>query len=194
MWNEDLHPRVVVQTAPTLEPITLDEVKEHLRHEETEDEAYLFALIRTAREKLEEELGRAFLQQTIDLTLDRFPEDGCYLYLPRSPVVSVTYVKYVDSGGSLVTWDPALYAISLPSVPPRIYPVYGQIWPYERSQMDAVQVRYIAGWGTTRGAVPEMLRLGLKTLIAHLYEYREAEAAIPQAVMNLVQGYRTSWT
>lgn len=84
-------------TPPSEEPLTLTEVKLHLRVENTDDNALITALIVAAREQAESITARALCTQTWELVLDAFPE-ACVLR--HSPVQSVTSVDYIDTDGA----------------------------------------------------------------------------------------------
>lgn len=116
-------------TPPTIEPVTLDEVKEHCRIDSAEDDNFLNNLITVARQEAEKITRRQLITATWELRLDHFP-GGCFIgswsgdysvnkklvpgrnqsdtiYLPMPPLQSVTPiapvviggVKYLDSAG-----------------------------------------------------------------------------------------------
>ena len=66
---------------PTEEPVTLEDLAQHVRQDNVDDDDYLEALIPAARELIEQSTGRAFIDQTWKLTLRDFPISG----LPRHP-------------------------------------------------------------------------------------------------------------
>ncbi|MGG2476239.1 head-tail connector protein, partial [Rhizobium sp. BR5] len=70
---------------PQVEPLTLAEVKAHLRLDTAEEDALLAALIRTAREHLERTTGLCLIRQTWRLYLDRWPPNGVIL-IGKGPV------------------------------------------------------------------------------------------------------------
>ena len=79
---------VTVVTAPTVEPISLAEAKQHLRFESTVEDALISALIVAARKHCETATRRAFVTQTLRLTRDTFPTwKECYQFrLPQPPL------------------------------------------------------------------------------------------------------------
>ncbi|MFN7104725.1 MAG: head-tail connector protein, partial [Pseudorhizobium sp.] len=78
-------------TPPTAEPLTLVEVKAHLRLDGGEEDALLLSLITTAREHLERETGLVLAARDFRLCLDDWPEEGI-LTIARGPVQAVTAV------------------------------------------------------------------------------------------------------
>lgn len=191
---------VNVKTAPTAEPLTLTETKLHLRVDSdiTDQDTLISALITAAREWAENFTRRSFVQRTLELRLDGFPGQ---LLLPRGPVVSVTSVKYTAQDGTLTTVAASLYQTDLYSVPARILPVFGAIWPVPGfGTLNAVVVEYEAGYAHTSGsptdmadAVPSAIKAAMKLMIGNWYENREAVSManvmpqeVPLAVKHLL--------
>lgn len=89
---------VSLVTAPTIEPITVQEAKDHLRIATFDDDAYIATLITVAREEVEDITRRAIMTQTWDYFIDGFP-DGYGITLPFGRLASVTSVKWKDEDG-----------------------------------------------------------------------------------------------
>lgn len=109
-------------TAPTIEPVTLEEIKEHCRIDGAEDDNLLTSLITVARQEAEKITRRQLITATWELRLDHFP-GGCFIgsgntnqlsyskklipgrgdsqtiYLPMPPLQSVTPIAPVVIGG-----------------------------------------------------------------------------------------------
>lgn len=156
------------------EPLGVDEAKAHLRvaADVTDEDAHIQSLVRAARELIEKHTGKALLTQTWELRLDAFPACG-EIRLPRPPLASVSSITYVDTAGSSQTWSSAEYQVDIYEEPGRIRPAYGYNWPSTRSQMNAVTVRYVAGYATAGDARLEPYRAAIKILVAEMYESRE---------------------
>lgn len=180
-------------TAPTYEPLGLQEVKDHLRVTHSDQDALISELIPAARRFAEGYTRRALITQTWDLLLDRFPK---LIELPRPPLQSVTSIAYVDATGTSQTLDAANYQIDAVSAPARVAPSYGNIWPQTYAEMNVVTVRYVAGYGDAGGDVPAGIRQAMLMLIGHLYENPEATisgtiiARVPMGVEYLLDPYR----
>ena len=184
-------------TAPTIEPVTLQEVKDHLRVDGTDDDALISALITAAREHVDGRdgwLGRALCTQTWDCHYDVFPDDGL-LYLPVAPVQSVTSVKYVDPDGAQQTFSSANYALGADlDWSPRVILGWDKSWPSIRAVPEAVTVRVVAGYAS----VPRPICQALLLLIGHWHEHREAVMEgtfreVPTTVSALLTPYRRRW-
>lgn len=186
-------------TGPATEPITLDDAKLHLRVEVTDEDALIDGLIVAAREYVENFTHRALVTQTWDLKLDGFP---CYsLELPKAPTASVTSISYVDTNGTTQTLSSALYTTDLPTGPHacagRIVLAYQQYYPQTRDVVNAVTVRFVAGYGTADD-VPASIKAAMKILIATWYRPgREAVnignivTAVPMTVDALLWPFKS---
>ncbi len=167
-------------TPPEDEPLTLKQVKQQVRREDvTDDDAYLLGiLIPAARSRAEKETGRQLLTATWDLRLDRFP-CGTFesIEIPKSPLLTVTGITYVDADGATQTWSSSAYVVDAPAGPsPKrgsITLAYGEYWPVTRYQANAVTVRFTAGYGTDGDTVPPRLLMAMLLDIGTMYEHRE---------------------
>ncbi len=157
-------------TAPTAEPVTLAEVKLHLRVEDNADDALIAALITAARQHAEHDTRRALVTQTWKLVLDAFPES--VITLDRAPVSAVVSVVYIDPEGVSQTLSAAGYQLDAVTEPCRLVPAYGSTWPATRAQVNAVTVTYTCGYGNP-DTVPESIKRWMLLRIGALYENRE---------------------
>ena len=193
-----------IKTAPTSEPLSLEEVRDHLLLEDTRHDSTLNGYLQAAREFVEDHCGRALMEQIITLYLDKFP--GGYgfdlaINLPRPPLKSVTSVKYVDTAGNqqtltvtddylaeaarLGSWDNAL---------PRVTLAWNKSWPATRVVINAVEVEYKVGV-TDKADVPKGIKQALRLMVGHFFNNREhsIEAnlqTIPLGVFDLLRNYR----
>lgn len=188
---------VVVITPPAQMPVSLEEAKLHLRVDFDDDDELITALIGAATKHLDGPdgwLGRALITQTLEYRADEFCE---VIRLPYPPLQSVTSVKYLDNDGVTQTLSTGVYrTIGGGASATSIVQVYGQSWPSIRYTDEAVQIRYVAGYGDDPEDIPEPIRQALLLMIGHLYENREAvlvgaNAMItPMAVDALASTYR----
>lgn len=170
-------------TEPTAEPIHLDEAKKHVRETTTSQDSVITSLIAGARQDAETETQRSLIATRWKLVLDSFPGPTLMgvpfgrpfslpadaIILPRSPLIQVVSIKYLDTSSTLQTLDPSLYTVddSSFSTPPRITPIFGQIWPVTLPQIGAVQVTFDAGYAApiTADAIADTITLiGWKAL------------------------------
>lgn len=183
-------------TAPTEQPVLLEELKDHLRVDGSDDDAYLHSLIYAATEYVEGVVGRSMVTQTWTLGLDSFPV-GNTIWLYKPPLVSVTSLKYTNSAGDQTTFSSDNYHVDTLSEPGRIVLKHNVSWPSATLQTaNAVEIIYVAG--SARNLVPEKLRHAVKFLAAHWYENRETvtDAKLsdaPLAVESLIASEKVHW-
>src|ERR1700743_40270 len=104
---------------PTIEPITLDEAKAHLKVDTTDDDALIGAIISAARSKAEWNTGRAFITQGGPYAVDGWPADNVF-ELPFPPLQSVTSVTATALDDTATALDPATYQVDTVSSPARV--------------------------------------------------------------------------
>lgn len=183
--------RLKLVTPPAVEPVSLDELKSHLRVDIADDDDYIGGLIMAAREYIEETTRRSLTTQTWRLSLDDWPDDD-EIELPRPPLQSIISFQYTDSDGITTDVDAGSYEIDTDSEPGQIVLANNQSWPdVILKAANPVQVTYVAGYGDAGSDVPGRLRHAIKLLAAHWYENREPVAAvklmpIPFAVESLI--------
>jgi uncharacterized phiE125 gp8 family phage protein len=165
---------LTVVTPPEIEPVSLADAKSHLRVDSTTEAADISALVAVARDYCERIQNRAYITQTLRLTLDRFPLYGGAIHLPRAPLQSVTELTYIDTTGVTRTLDDSLYRVDSESEPARITPAYGTSWPLTLDVTNALSVGYVAGSGNAERDVPAYARHAILLLVGHWYANREA--------------------
>lgn len=178
--------------APTVEPITLAEVKSHIRQDASVgsiEDAMLTRWIKSAREQAENLTQRYFVEQTWRLELDAFP---AAIELPRGPVLSVQSVKYQDASNVQQTLDPADYTVDKNGrYTSYIVPAYGKTWPTTYPHINSVLVEWKAGYGTDATSVPECVKDWMLLTIEDRYNNRGASVDIdikPNPFLDAILG------
>lgn len=171
--SNGVHEALTLVTAPTAEPLSAQEAKDHMRVDITTDDELIEALIGAARRKFEADTGRALCTRTYDLTLDGWP-CGDSITLPYPPLQSVTSITYYDTSNASATFASSSYFVDTASLPGRIVLGYGQSWPSVTLRpANGVVVRFVTGAGAA-SQVADSDKQALLLLIAHWYEHREA--------------------
>ncbi|KKL96986.1 hypothetical protein LCGC14_1839010 [marine sediment metagenome] len=183
-----------INVAPAVEPVSTADAKLHLRVDHAAEDALINTLIAAARQSAELFTGRAFITTTFTLTLDSFPS---VIIVPRPPLQSVTHVKYYDLDGIQQEFSDTLYDVDIETEPGRIVPAYNETWPSIRNRVNAVEVRFIAGYGAAAVNVPEAIVSAILLHVGHLYEHREdviigtISSQMPSGVHSLLWPYRS---
>ncbi len=156
-------------TARTEWPIELPEAKKHLREAGTSNDAYIQELIYAATDKVEGDCDLCLNEMTFDLLLDEFPET---IEIWKSPVSSITSVKYTDGDGNTQTVTNTNYDTDLYGRPARITPIDTYSWPATKDQINAVQVRFVTGYSSP-AVLPGDLRQAMYLLMTDFRDNRE---------------------
>ncbi len=177
---------------PSVEPVTLDEAKAHLRVTGSDENALITSLIAVARQAAEDYCQRSLITQRWQKTLDWFPPGA--IELSRGPVQSIVSVKYRDGGGVLQTLAGTEYLLDNGIDPASLVPAYGKAWPATQAVPNAVEVLYSTGYGDAAASVPGPIKSWMLLKLAELFEHREASAervAMPHPFVDcLLAPYR----
>jgi uncharacterized phiE125 gp8 family phage protein len=178
-------------TAPTVEPITLAQAKDHLRQDTDDEDDLISSLITAARRWAEAYTRRAFITQTWRLSFDAAdvpasvssdpvavalqiqPVAGSIITLPRPPLIDVMGITSYSTANVAATVAPATYLVDPYSTPGRVCLNDGQTWPTGLRAIDSLVVEYTAGYGATAAAVPYDIKAAIKRLVNTIYEQRE---------------------
>ena len=160
-----------VVTPATSNPITLTEAKTHLKVDTTADDTFITNLIKSATSSAQEYTNRFFIQTTIQQVGDKW-EDISNLF--KSPVLSVTNIKYIDPDGTLQTLNTDIYFVDDVNKPARIGLKPNKSFPEIIDRLNAVQVNYVVGIAAGADEVDEGIRQALLLTIGNWYQNRQA--------------------
>lgn len=185
----------ILLSPPAIEPVTLEEIKVHAKIEHDVDDTLIGSLLCAARQWCEHYTRRAFIHQTWDLALSTVPQKR-YITLPRAPLAAITHVQLFDDADNLSAWDAQNYFTDMCSNPGKLVLRNGSCWPSPQRCAGGMVVTYVAGYGDSGMDVPEPIKLAIKQLALHWYEYRgdsvhETMAAkAPLTIEVLLDPYR----
>lgn len=176
--------------APASQIVELQDAKDHLRVDDMAGEDfYISGLISAASGAIEEMTGRSVVAQTWEMSL---PYVAGKVYLPKSPVQSVSTISYYDAGNASQTLTVSDYYLFKDQDRAWLEPKPNVVWPTTYSRADAVTITFVAGYST----VPQELKQAALLLIEHWYEHRgatEGGAEMPYAVQSLVGLHKIGW-
>lgn len=182
-------------TAPAAEPVTAAEVKATTGLTAADGmDTVIDSRIKEAREYVEQVLGRALITQTWELSLDCF--DAETIELPKPPAASVTSIKYLDTDNAEQTLPIAYYTLDDYIQPAAVVLNSGYSWPGTYAAVNAVKVRYVAGYGAAAASVPGPIKEAIMIIVGHWMRFQPAIEAgisitrIPMAALDLLQPYR----
>jgi uncharacterized phiE125 gp8 family phage protein len=179
----------ILVDGPAVEPVSLADMKAHLRVDDDAEDALIEGLVKAARLMVEAASRRLLVSQTWRVLLDRWPEGGTLL-LPLSPLMAVEAITVADAFGAEVAIpaeridadglsDPPRIAVSDPPIPGR--------------PRNGIAVTLRVGFGATPEDVPATLRLAVKMIVARWFENRgdiAGDQILPPDALALVAPFR----
>ena len=156
-----------------IEPITMPEIKAHLRIGFDDEDALIYSMLSAAREYVEKLTSQAIMPQTVKAYYSALPETAGFINLPLSNAISITSVKYLDGAGVQQTVSSGDYYLTV-GQPSRVYFKTG--FAGITAQPDSVEVIYTAGYGAAPYLpLSQTVKAAIMVLTADMYENREAQ-------------------
>jgi len=181
--------------APLVSPVSLEDVRSHLRIDHTDEDPVLALYIDAATQYLDGPqgiLGKSIVTQSWRQDYAGFASP---LLLPIQPVQSVTEITYYDAANVSAVLAPSVYTL-VPNAygGPQIVLAAGQSWPSSYVRDDAVSVTFVAGYGDPL-LVPAPVRQAMLLLIGDWYARREMSgeaklSELPIAFHMLIANFR----
>lgn len=189
-------------------PITIQAMKDYLRVDGSQDDELIAAHINTAVEAIKQYTRRAIKTETFVFKADGFADangddrllqlgpgvhtgsrpyllgGGETLDLPFPPLQSVTSVVTYDRGNNALTFSASLYGVDLQSG--RIYLNEGETWPSDLRAQDAVEITYVAGYGS--GNIPAPILQAIRLHVEGMYD--GTCMGLSADIMGLLAPYR----
>lgn len=168
---------------PTDLAVSLERVKQHLRVTSTDQDDLIELYIKAATRQIDGPTYRGIClkPQTWDFILDTWPHTGV-IDIPLSPLIEVISVGYVDGNSPEPVVAAANYQVDLASTQGRVVPVGSFTWPTLDDAINAVRVRFRAGYEDTddsppESTVPENSQLALMLMVGDAFAFRESVVA-----------------
>jgi uncharacterized phiE125 gp8 family phage protein len=146
---------------PVVDPLLLEEAKDHLRLSSTAEDAATSALIAAATGMVERRFGLALVNRTLKMTLPA-PRTA-EMRLPVRPLVSLSAVGLIPEPGEETTLAEDSYHFC-----PGLLPVI----TFRKPVTTPVVVTAEAGFGESWNSIPADIRQAVLLLIGHLYSHR----------------------
>ena len=208
---------VTIVTGESVDVVTTAQIKSNLRisssdsTHDTQIEICRDASISVAKEYLQKSL----MQRTLKLSLDNIPFSDSVLpntegittgpfleyrqrsvNLPFSPLVSVTHVKTFDDSDNATTMASSRYFVDTASDYGRVVLRTGETRDDMLRVANAIEITYVAGYGSVATSVPAGIRQGIIVLASHFFENPEMVikgqniSVIPTLVNSLWKPFR----
>jgi uncharacterized phiE125 gp8 family phage protein len=180
----------VLYSAPSVEPISVSELKTFARIDGDDENTLLSQFIVAARIAAEDYLKRSLITQTIRATIDFWPESG-KIELPRPPLQSITQIATRDEDDALTVYDSDYYYAITESIPGCVVIKKGATNPanYDRDYAGII-IDYVCGYGDRAQDVPEPIRQALYLWTTSIYENRVVSTEPPPEARPLLDIFR----
>lgn len=158
-------PEIEVTDEPTVDPVTLSDMKNEMRVSHDEDDDLISGYIKQATQDVEEYTGRSIFTQELTVYW-KLAWD--YVWLPRPPHASITSVTEIDDDGNEIT------------ITSDDYELFGRKEykiEFDTTVDNQLRVVYDAGYGATVNDIPQWAKSAVQWQ-TKLYYKRDAELAI----------------
>lgn len=192
-------------------PVSLVEVKAHVRVDDTESDVVLVMMLDAAIEYVSERTARTLQPMTFQARLDDWPclggwRTSFWMKLDKFPIRDVEAISYLDVDGAEQTVAPSNYSWEPTTTGADIW--FDKMYSMpslEEDRRGAVRVRFTAGYNSPAdndtGAdpdlvVPVQIKQAILLLVGHWFENREAVtiaanfSEVPLALETLVENMR----
>ena len=158
---------VTLSTTPLF---TTAEAKDFLKVDTAADDTLIDNLIKAATESCQIYTNQYFLNTIVEQYSDKWSE---VYTLYKSPVSSITHIKYYDTNNVEQTYNPDNYILDDVSKPARIGLAVDATLPDLADRINAVHVKYTVGYGTASSDVPDGIKQAVLLTLGNWYENRQ---------------------
>jgi uncharacterized phiE125 gp8 family phage protein len=177
-----------VHTAETAYAVTQAEIKAWNKIDSSDDDTVVALIERAVHNWAKEYTNRSLTTTTYQLFIDSIYSvdipiaEGSYvgidrdinrrsIILPKSPVSSITHIKYYNEEDSATTYAASNYFLDDAAMPGKIVLRNGASWPTGLRVANALEIQYVAGYGATT-AIPYDIKSACLEYSAYIFEHR----------------------
>ncbi len=185
MATSSLGSEFELTTAPAGAVVQSCDLRQYVRLGDTDNDSLLADLEKMAVERVESDTQRQLVSATWKMFLPCFPS---VITIRKNPVSAISQIRYVDVDGDWQTLSTSVYDTFLQREPAEIRLAYSQSWPLTRQTEQAVEVTFVAGYGSADD-VPEIAKHAVKLIVAGEYHgCDDNETAIKSLLSRLNWG------
>jgi uncharacterized phiE125 gp8 family phage protein len=179
-----------IVTAPTIEPISLDEGLVQCHANQGVEDDWFYDTITAVRQDAEVFERRAFIEQSLRISFDGLPSFP--IMIPRPPLIELTSFSLFDVNNDETSIDLSNLLIDTYSQPGRVTLSHGYSLPgVTLRELNSVVIVYKAGYGSTASSVPKDIRQAMLLHLGYLYNCRTGEPeSIADEYSNLLNRHR----
>lgn len=181
----------------SVEPVSITDLKAHLRIFHTDEDEHLRLFIAAARQRVESYLGKTLVKSRWRLMEQSFPVGDQPMELPMPPLVTIDLLKYESSDSGTISVVPTRGTDYDWTLDGRFAPV-DSFWPSLAMVMNPITIEYTAG-EEDPSTVPEVVKLAIMTVAGEFDRNREdspgavvspGAVQIPSLAERLLQPYK----
>ncbi|MEO0329401.1 MAG: head-tail connector protein [Pseudomonadota bacterium] len=162
-----------VISPPLATPISLEELKRHLRIEDDVQDAYLIDLIKAATAYAEAHIRKVLIDRTIRQYVESVDASGD-IFLEPFPVSTIINVTGYDAEGFPHVLEAGTLRLDNHDDPAKLCILDNQV---AANYANGLEIDMVAGFGDSADAVPRNIARAILLLCAHGYEHRGVEAS-----------------
>lgn len=166
-----------IKTAPAGEPFDFTEIKNHTRIDNDTEDDVLRTYMLAAIDYVENFTWRVLRVTTFTGFLDDWDD----VEIHKTPVTSITSVKYFDENDVQQTLPTTDFRVNLKVIPATI--TFDEE-PTLFDKPNAIEIEYIAGYAGLED-IPNALRVGLYICIEQQYDFRTGASPINQNAIEM---------
>lgn len=160
----------ITPATSVVEPITVDELKEHLNYETNEKNGYLSVILKAARNIAEQYIDGVIVDRQFQAELDNFCSTEIILPFNQVDPTSIA-IAYDDADDAPQTFTNFDYRAEFGRTV--IIPANGYGWPSTSANKRSVRITFTAGYAHETGAIPEAIRHAILMIAGSLDQNRE---------------------
>jgi len=128
---------------PGCEPLHINDVRQHIKQDITDDDNLIALYLGAARAFAEDVCTKQLVSAKLAVMLTGF---SCRIRLKRGPVVGIAAVNYRDSSGNWQTIPADQYQLDASQAIAVLEPASGYSWPATDDKKGSVEIAYYAGY------------------------------------------------
>ncbi|MEM7214845.1 MAG: head-tail connector protein [Pseudomonadota bacterium] len=181
-----------VISQPAALPVTLVQLKQHLRIDHDTEDTFLLELASAATQHVESEVGQNLIERTLRQYLDALPANR-EIRLQAWPVKHIETVIGYGVDGTPVTVDPGHYSLSRSEDPAML--AFSDA-PGVADFENGLEIDFVSGFGSTGLDIPSNIIRAILVLCAHWYENRGVYSSglgieiVPEGLQTLLKPAR----
>jgi len=173
----------ILVMAPDFQPVTLDEVKEHLRidYPEMDQDLYLQGLLDSAVDQIEKKLNRRLITQTVDVLVESWPD--VWQILPYGQTQSIGQIECVDVDGNAQVIPQDTYVLYFSGTDSARIVFNDKLNLPFILLGSQITIRLVCGYGDTGASVPASIRAAIKLLVGDMFDGEDSTLAVDRLLM-----------